>query len=184
MAVTYFKRFKMEIGLEDFGQAERELPPSFRFAPWLDAQLPLHAKVKWECFRHELDATVFPCLGSKEGCLQLMKDISCRSNFVPEATWLVFHDYEGISIPVGTVQGLRPEPYQGAIQNLGVVPGYRSMGIGRVLLFKALDGFAKVGCQSAHLEVTVQNTAAVRLYQRLGFRRTETVFKVADVAMA
>ncbi len=75
MAVTYFKRFKMEIGLEDFGQAERELPPSFRFAPWLDAQLPLHAKVKWECFRHELDATVFPCLGSKEGCLQLMKDI-------------------------------------------------------------------------------------------------------------
>ncbi len=82
-------------------------------------------------------------------------------------------------IAVGTVQGLRTDTFEGGIQNLGIVPGFRDRGLGGALLFHALDGFAAVGCQMAHLEVTVQNTAALRLYQRLGFRRTETVFKVA-----
>jgi ribosomal protein S18 acetylase RimI-like enzyme len=31
------------------------------------------------------------------------------------------------------------------------------------------------------LEVTVQNTGAVRLYERLGFKRVETLFKIAEV---
>lgn len=113
-----------------------------------------------------------------------MRDIAFRSNFVPEATWLVIDDTDGLSLPVATVQGLRAETFQGAIQNLGVIPSHRGKGLGSALLFKALEGFAFIGCQMAHLEVTVQNTAAVRLYQRLGFRRAETVFKVADVAMA
>jgi ribosomal protein S18 acetylase RimI-like enzyme len=32
------------------------------------------------------------------------------------------------------------------------------------------------------LEVTVENAGAVRLYQRLGFRRVRTVYKVVDEA--
>ena len=184
MAVTYFKRYRMEIGLREIDPTLLSLPAGFRFAPWDAGLLHLHARVKWECFRRELDATVFPCLGSRDGCQQLMRDIANRANFVPEATWLLFDDRESIPMPVGTVQGLRPEAYQGAIQNLGVLPEYRSKGLGKGLLFKALDGFASIGCQMAHLEVTVQNTAAIRLYQRLGFRRVETVFKVADVAVA
>ncbi|MFO0924927.1 MAG: GNAT family N-acetyltransferase [Pirellulales bacterium] len=184
MAVTYFKRYRMEIALANLPDGASQLPSTYRFAPWHESILGFHAKVKWECFRHELDATVFPCLGSREGCHQLMRDIAFRSNFVPEATWLVIDDSEGLSLPVATVQGLRAETFQGAIQNLGVIPSHRGKGLGSALLFKALEGFANVGCQMAHLEVTVQNTAAVRLYQRLGFRRAETVFKVADVAMA
>ena len=184
MGVTYFKRYRMEIALNGIDPSDHPLPEGFRFAPWRPEYLQLHAKVKWECFRYELDATVFPCLGQKDGCHQLMRDISSRNSFVPEATWLILDVREGQEIAVATVQGLRPEPFQGAIQNLGVLSRYRGLGLGTSLLFKALDGFASVGCQMAHLEVTVQNTAAVRLYQRLGFRRVETVFKVADVAMA
>lgn len=181
MGVTYFKRYRMEIRLEDLDRSRLALPAGYEALPWSTSLLRDHARVKWECFRNELDANVFPCLGSREGCRQLMHDISARSNFVPEATWLIVHQGEEGPEAVATVQGLRSDPFEGAIQNLGVVPEHRDRGLGGALLFHALDGFASVGCQVAHLEVTVQNTAAVRLYQRLGFRRTETVFKVADV---
>ena len=33
-----------------------------------------------------------------------------------------------------------------------------------------------------HLEVTTDNTAAIRLYERLGFKRAKVVFKAAEVA--
>jgi ribosomal protein S18 acetylase RimI-like enzyme len=51
-------------------------------------------------------------------------------------------------------------------------------------MHRALLGFRQVGMPKAYLEVTAQNSGAVRLYQRLGFRRTKTTYKVADVACA
>lgn len=185
MGVTYFKRYRMDIGLEGVEEKQTDIRDGFLLLPWSPELLRDHAKVKWECFHNEIDANVFPCLGRKEGCLHLMKDIAARSNFIPDATWLAVKiGPTGKNIPVGTVQGVRHDSYEGAIQNLGVSPEYRGLGLGTVLLFEALRGFARVGCLRAHLEVTVQNTAAVRLYERLGFHRVETVFKVADVAMA
>ena len=186
MALTYFKRYRMEIVLHDGLFDGRSVPAGFRLLKWSDELIREHAQVKWESFQNEIDANVFPCLGNSAGCTQLMRDIAYRSNFVPEATWLATYQDEKMLHPfaVGTVQGLRTEAYEGGIQNLGVVPSFRGMGIGSVLLFKALEGFYSVGCHTVHLEVTVQNTAAVRLYERLGFRRVETVFKVADVMMA
>ena len=49
------------------------------------------------------------------------------------------------------------------------------------LLLQALDGFRSVGLERAGLEVTAQNDGAVRLYQRLGFRRRKTLYKAVDV---
>jgi [ribosomal protein S18]-alanine N-acetyltransferase len=186
MALTYFKRYRMEINLHE-GLFDRRPPAEgFRLVAWSDKILREHATVKYESFHNEIDANVFPCLGDRNGCAQLMRDISNRSNFVPEATWLATYQDEFMSKPVsvGTVQGLRTDGFEGGIQNLGVIPKFRGHGVGSQLLFKALEGFYLTGCQIVHLEVTVQNTAAVRLYERLGFRRVETVFKVADVAMA
>jgi ribosomal protein S18 acetylase RimI-like enzyme len=45
-------------------------------------------------------------------------------------------------------------------------------------------GFRDAGIRRVYLEVTAQNTGAVRLYQRLGFRLIKTVYKAADVAYA
>ena len=53
----------------------------------------------------------------------------------------------------------------GGVQNLGVVPEYRGLGIGRALLLKALDGFALMGARRAFLEVTASNESAVRMYR-------------------
>jgi ribosomal protein S18 acetylase RimI-like enzyme len=184
MGLTYFKRYKMEVRLSQLDLGPVELSSGFELRPWTPALLPDHALVKWESFRSEIDSHVFPCLGERDGCTRLMREITSRPNFIPEATWLACHQTTTSWQACGTVQGLMVSPREGAIQNLGVHPDFRDQGIGRALLACALQGFRAVGCTHAQLEVTVQNTAAVRLYERMGFRRVETLFKVADVIYA
>ena len=174
----------MEIRLAQADLAAVDLPESIQLRPWSPQLLNDHATVKWESFRSEIDAHVFPCLGEREGCIRLMREITGRPNFIPEATWLACHQTPTAWQPCGTVQGLMMSPREGAIQNLGVAPEYRDQGIGRALLVNALQGFRSAGCTHAQLEVTVQNTSAVRLYERMGFHRVETLFKVADVIYA
>ncbi len=72
----------------------------------------------------------------------------------------------------------------GQHQNLGIAPAHRGRGLGSLLLAHAADGFLRAGLSRMHLEVTTDNTAAVRLYQRLGFQRARTVYKVAEIESA
>jgi [ribosomal protein S18]-alanine N-acetyltransferase len=183
MVTTYFKRYRMESSLDQLDRERPSVAPAVRLLPWSAGLLRDHALAKFESFRHEIDATVFPCLARKDGCYQLMKELVHRNDFVPEATWLAVRQElnQGRWIPIGTIQGLRVSKELGSIQNVGIVPAFRGIGLGSVLLLEALRGFAAVGCQQATLEVTVQNTAAIRLYERLGFHRAEIVFKIAEV---
>lgn len=176
MSIAYYKRFRMELDLDRL-PSEQELPPGYRWVSWQEKVLPLHALVKFRCFREELDSLIFPCLGDPQGCTQLMRDISSRVGFVPEATWLVARgeDY------VGTIQGVIDRPGVGMIQNLGIVPEARNLGLGTSLLLKALMGFKERGLERGLLEVTAENTGAVRLYRRLGFRRARTLYKAVNV---
>jgi ribosomal protein S18 acetylase RimI-like enzyme len=82
------------------------------------------------------------------------------------------------------VQGIRDERGAGAIQNLGITPPHRGRGLGTGLLRRALAGFRQVGLQRATLEVTAQNSGALRLYHRLGFRTVKIVYKAAEVVYA
>ncbi len=187
MAVTYIKRYRMEARLDQLPDDPiRFVPEGFQLLPWEPQILCQHADVKWESFRDEIDAHVFPCLGDQEGCRRLMREICGRKDFVPEATWLACRltEFSTSPQPCGTIQGLLTGAREGAIQNVGVHPSFRDLGLGRALLAAAMDGFRQVGCRFVHLEVTVHNTAAIRLYQRLGFRRVETLFKVAEIQFA
>jgi [ribosomal protein S18]-alanine N-acetyltransferase len=186
MPAVYFKRHKMQFDL-----SATKLPPiteleGLRFEPWAERQLGQHSSAKWESFRHEIDATVFPCLGQRDGCRQLMRDMVGRNNFLPEATWLALEQRTsgpfGLGTkPVGTIQGLRSNATEGAIQNIGVVPASRGQGIAKQLLARSLLGFREVGCLSVHLEVTIHNLNAIKLYESLGFVYVETVFKPGNV---
>jgi ribosomal protein S18 acetylase RimI-like enzyme len=57
------------------------------------------------------------------------------------------------------------------------VPEHRGLGLGRALLVQALHGFAESGMATAALEVTAENEVAVGLYQDLGFRTTEVLYR-------
>ena len=121
----YYKRYRMEIQLG-------KLPPvpwlgyGFSWLAWDEDYLASHAEVKCRSFWGEMDTQIFPNLGYSDGCLQLMRAIRQRPGFCPAATWLIAAP-EG---PVASVQGVRDDSGFGAIQNLGVLPEYRRMGLG------------------------------------------------------
>jgi ribosomal protein S18 acetylase RimI-like enzyme len=173
--ISYFKRFRMEIDLNALPPAH--LPDGFHWLPWDESLLDLHAEVKFLSFQDEIDSIVFPSLSSLAGCSFLMREISRKAGFRAEATWLVACGTDHC----GTVQGVRERSGHGAIQNLGVVPAYRGRGLGRALLLQALHGFVRAGLGRGMLEVTAQNTAAIRLYRRLGFRCRKTLYKAVEV---
>jgi ribosomal protein S18 acetylase RimI-like enzyme len=176
MAISYYKRFRMEIDL-DVPRPPAVLPPTFRWVPWEEALLEQHATVKYRCFREEIDAHVFPCLGDLDGCRRLMREIRRKPGFLPGATWLV----AGPTGPCGTIQGVIDRGPIGAIQNVGVVPEYRGKGLGQALLRRSLDGFHRAGLRRVYLEVTAENAGAVLLYRTVGFRRAKTLYKAVDL---
>ena len=184
MGMTYFRRFRMEISLQAPLFASPPLPPDYHLVAWSSGLVDAHAEAKFHSFSYEIDANVFPCLGEREGCLRLMREIAKRDGFLREATWLLVHESGADDFDYcGTVQGVRDADF-GAIQNLGITMSHRGHGLGTHLLHRSLRGFQEAGLKKAYLEVTAQNTGAVKLYHRLGFRRVKTVYKAADVAYA
>ncbi len=169
--VKYFKRHKMEMDLRSLPSPR--LPDEFSFDAWRYDLLDVHAEMLFGSFHQEIDAQVFPSLGDRHGSLCLMIEMTRKRGFLPEATWLL----QGPVGPCGTVEGLRERDGVGSIQNLGILPGWRGRGLGEALLLQALHGFREVGMRRALLEVTAQNEPAIRLYHRLGFRRTKTLYK-------
>ena len=175
MSITYYKRFRMEVDLDGVLDAPA-LPPEFAWVGWEEFLLDQHAEVKYRCFRDEIDAQVFPCLGDRHGCQRLMREIRRKPGFLPAATWLI----EAPDGYCATVQGVMDRGPIGAIQNLGVVPSYRGLGLGRALVRQALGGFYGAGLRRAYLEVTAENSGAVMLYREAGFRRAKTLYKAVD----
>ncbi len=170
-SISYFKRHKMEVDLRELPPPR--LPEGFHFTAWSCELLDVHAELLFGSFQQEIDAQVFPSLGDRQGSICLMIEMSRKRGFLPEATWLLM----GPVGPCGTVQGIRERNGLGSIQNLGILPGWRGRGLGEALLLQALHGFRRVGLQRAQLEVTAQNDIAIRLYRRLGFRRSKTLYK-------
>ena len=175
MAITYYKRFRMEIDLDGSIKSPVLVAP-LRWVPWDEALIDVHAEVKYLSFRGEIDALVFPCLGERDGCQRLMREIRRKPGFLPVATWLIAHQHRCVA----TVQGVMDRGPIGAIQNLGVIPNYRGTGLGRALIRQALWGFYQAGLRRAYLEVTADNATAIRLYREVGFRRAKTLYKAVD----
>ncbi len=169
---SHFKRYRLERPLAGLPEP-LALPLGYWPVPWHDRLLDLHADVKFQCFRSDLDGQLFPNLADHFGCRQLMAAIRSRTGFCPESTWLL----AGPDGYCGTVQGILEPEQTGAIQNLGIVPEHRGRGLGSALLILALRGFARCGAYRCALEVTATNHAAVELYTRWGFRRTRVFYR-------
>ena len=181
--LVFFKRYRMQFDLRSATFPDLPVPEGFAVHPWEKRLVGSHAEAKFRSFRNELDANVFPCLGNSEGCLRLMREISSRQGFIPEATWLATYQnpQSGHIENCGTVQGIRESVDVGSIQNIGIVEGQRGKGIGSVIVLNSLQGFQSVGIKIVTLEVTAKNLGAMRLYERLGFKTLRTVYKSVEV---
>ena len=103
----------------------------------------------------------------------------------PEAFMIGAFDGERL---VGIVGFMREERrktrHRGKIVQMYVDPGYRGRDVGEGLLRLAIEtAFRMDGIEQAELGVVTENAAAIRLYERLGFRRAGVVpryFKLGD----
>jgi ribosomal protein S18 acetylase RimI-like enzyme len=75
--------------------------------------------------------------------------------------------------PVGFVELSVHERADGArvghIDSVAVMPHFREQGIGSELVLWALDRFSHQGVRAASLQVRASNTAALRIYRKIGF---------------
>lgn len=176
----------MEIDLETVSLSEPALPQGYHWLAWDPSSLTRHALVKYESFRSEVDARVFSCLGNMGGCQRLMQEIVNQKSFLPEATWLIVYQPDADSEPFdcGTIQGVVQSSGMGAVQNVGIVPHHRGLGLGKALVLKSLLGFQKARVRRVYLEVTAENLPAVNLYRSIGFHLARTMYKAVEVAEA
>ncbi|QDU89931.1 Mycothiol acetyltransferase [Pirellulimonas nuda] len=183
MSLKYFKRYRMEIDLHEPIAAPR-LRRGYRLVPWNKHALAGHAEATFASFQGEIDASLFDCLADRASAHRLMEAVFGRVGFLPDATWLAV--YEGAPHKpevCGAIQGVRSSPSFGAIQNVGVTPFHRGRGVGAALVAAALRGMQLAGLPNAYLEVTGANKGAIRLYHKLGFRMTGTLYRAVERAL-
>ncbi len=106
-----------------------------------------------------LEAACFALPWTREGLAEELQN--------PQAHFLVA-EADGAAAGYIGVQEICGEGY---VTNVAVLPQYRRRGIGECLVREAIRGASERGCDFLSLEVRVGNEAAIRLYERLGFRR-------------
>lgn len=69
--------------------------------------------------------------GESAGCTALMKEIVGQAAFCPAATWMVVFQPEPDwpAVDCGTIQGVTRSGGIGSIQNVGVIPEHRGLGL-------------------------------------------------------
>jgi mycothiol synthase len=81
--------------------------------------------------------------------------------------------------PIGFVWLRWPAADKGEIEPMGVLEPYQGQGFGRYLLRAGLQQLAQRGVSQVELGVWQQNQAAIRLYRRVGFKYSHSLFYLA-----
>ncbi len=171
---TFLKRYRMELDFDPKGyQAEPQLPDSYFWQEWSWRLQEVHAEVLFESFNREMDCKIFRSFHTQGGCSSLIRDLSQRAEFVPEATWLVSNQERAC----GSIQAVLHNGKTLAIQNVGISPLHRGKGLGKALLLKLMISLSRYSLNKITLEVSAENFIAIKLYRNLGFRKTKLIYK-------
>ena len=133
------------------------------FADLRQEQLPALARIEHLAFAGSVDARVFPeLLQSPQACLRAWA--RTKRDFDPRTSLVLMRGAE----PVGFVRAAGARGVA-TIDCVAVLPEFRG-GVGRALMLEALRRMREHRYQVALLSVTAENTTALTLYERLGFR--------------
>ncbi len=74
------------------------------------------------------------------------------------------------------IEGFFWQKKKGHVISIAVLPEHRRRGIATALMEEALSRMTnRYGASECYLEVRVSNTPAIRLYEKLGFRKTDRI---------
>jgi ribosomal-protein-alanine N-acetyltransferase len=112
-------------------------------------------EIETECFRREAF--------TKKQIAQLLTDYNAIS-------LLARYDGKAVGFTIGRVS-VDEKALAGHILTLDVLPAQRRRGIGRKLLQELEDIFAEKNIREIYLEARVDNVAALRLYETMGYEK-------------
>ncbi len=137
--------------------------------PWDSGYLRQAAAVVWHSYRNEADAIISEDYCTEEGCEGYLRSLVEHPGcgvFLPEASFIAL---DGAGTPCGFVISSRISRRAGMIPQISVAPGHQGIGLGGLLMARALRRMKEDGLQCARLTVTRDNRRAYEWYRRLGF---------------
>jgi len=123
------------------------------------------------------DIDIIPALGEHIDDIMAIEKASFKMPWLKE-TFIREILYNDLSVYFAAVAngvivgytGMRVMLDEGHIMNIAVHPEYRRKGIGQLLIERLIQHAWENDIQALTLEVSVSNTAAIKLYQRNGFQ--------------
>ncbi len=167
-------RFARHFMLARLERLEQFRPVEFgseiRFAPWHMKFAEEAADLIARVYVGHIDSEINDQYKSPAGAMRFLQNIvqypGC-GQFSPECSMLAL---DGNGLPCGLLLATRVAPQSGHVAQLCVDDERRGTGLGYELLRRGLLEFSARGVESASLTVTAVNRAAIRLYERFGFR--------------
>jgi len=148
-------------------QSDRPLPFGYRPEPWTAQVLPAFAAVLAVAFSDSPDLEYYPKLSSKDGCVEILEEISESAGFLPGASWLVLFNREPAAIVLSSraVQGLMSR-----VNIVAVAPRHRRVKVGTHLLNKAMWAVRDRRIPGTMLRINRNNRVGIRFFRSAGFQ--------------
>lgn len=167
-------RYRMELDLRKVIPGKwPSLASGYHCSNWRWSDCEDFASALYQSFADSPDTQIIPSFRSWDGCKELTRLVAQSSYFWPSATQIIRIGRE----PVACIQVMGGPDGKINIQNIGVIPGHRGLGLGSHLLGRALATIHKWGMPIIGLEVTADNRAAIKMYESFGFQRSGEVWK-------
>lgn len=152
--------------------AEGKAAGEYNYRHWTESRLEESAALIAAAYRGHVDATINDQYGSVSGARRFIHNIvqypGCGSFHLPASMTAERVDGSLAGIILGSLVAADT----GHVTQVCVAPDEVGKGIGYELMRRALHVFGQSRCDRISLTVTAGNTAAIDLYQRLGFRAT------------
>ena len=173
---TLYRRLFMVQSLDGVHRGLRgELPRELDIRPWRDDDLSMAGRLISESYSDHPDSLINDQYRSPHGSMRFLHNIvrySGCGTFAPQVSHVI-HE-RGTREMVGLVLGSRVSAESGHITQLCIRPRYRRLGLARLLLSVAAEGFRRQGMREVSLTVTEANTKAIGLYRAEGYECRHT----------
>ncbi len=170
----YTRQF-MLLPLAEAAPSGAAVSPGLRLERWDDRYFELCARLIHLAYASHVDGEINDQYRSEAGALKFLKNIillpGC-GQFLAEASFVLqpvgSDRLAGVVLTSAVSQGV------GHTTQICVMPGYQGHGLGRQLMEASIQALRAQRFTALSLTVTSVNAAAIRLYERLGFRTIKT----------
>jgi ribosomal protein S18 acetylase RimI-like enzyme len=150
-------------------------PTGIRIERWQDKHLNPSAELIQNAYAQHVDGEINDQYRSREGAVKFLKNIvllpgcgqfESQASFV--ARDVLTDKLVGVILTSMVARGV------GHTTQVCVLPGYRGRGLGKLLMNTSIAALERAHAAELSLTVTSTNAEAVKLYEKLGFRKQKS----------